>query len=136
MTTQPNHPNTRTPESLLQHKDSYLPDTWKEYTMEELGHIVAFFVKRSQQRTNARKMAKDLYDARNYVQMMVAHIEQHVLDLGTNMRSLRAAFTKGELAELAELAAEDEDEGETVASSVTTALNDAGLLDQNIKGLL
>lgn len=90
--TQPNHPHTRTPPALWPHRNDFRGEAWREYTLELLGNTVAFFVQRSQQRTNPRKIAKDLYDAKNYLAMMQAHVEQHVLDLGIGLRQLDTLF--------------------------------------------
>ncbi len=77
-----NHPHARMPQCLQSHAKEYDDHSWKDYTMEELGHAVALFTKRSQHRSNPKKMAKDLYDASNYLAMMRAHIDQYILDMG------------------------------------------------------
>ena len=76
------HPNARAPYALKYHRDDYADQSWKGYTLEQLGNAVAFFVKRSVQRSKPAKQAKDLYDANNYLAMMQAHIDAHVADMG------------------------------------------------------
>lgn len=63
-----------TPESIKPHADDYFTDTWKKYTLEELGQWVSLLAKRSHHRLNKEKRTKDLYDAQNYLNMMQAHI--------------------------------------------------------------
>ncbi len=64
-----------TPASLLPHEPKYKPDAWKEYSIAELGGIVAFFVKRSAMRANPKAAEKDLTDAQNYLDMIQAHLD-------------------------------------------------------------
>ncbi|KKK97307.1 hypothetical protein LCGC14_2654060 [marine sediment metagenome] len=97
-----NHPNTRTPSAIFPHYDAFKADSWREYTLQELGDAVAFFVKRAQHRTSPKKVAKDLYDAKNYAVMMLAHVEQHVMDLGISVQKLNTLFRNKELDEHAQ----------------------------------
>lgn len=65
-----------TPTSILPHTSDYKSQSWKAYTLQELGMWVHLFAKRAQHRTNPEKRAKDLYDAQNYLNMMQAHLDE------------------------------------------------------------
>lgn len=52
------------------HAGDYKPSAWEAYTLAELGQWVHLFAKRAEHRDNPEKRAKDLYDARNYLEMM------------------------------------------------------------------
>ena len=61
--------------SLLEaHAKDYKDAAWKEYTVQELGSFVHLLIKRALMRDNAEKRSKDLYDARNYLTMIVMHL--------------------------------------------------------------
>ena len=79
------HPAAVAPHSLRPHQSDYEDQSWKSYTLEQLGSAVAFFVKRATQRAIPAKQAKDLYDAHNYLAMMQAHIDAHVADMGESV---------------------------------------------------
>jgi hypothetical protein len=64
-----------TPSSLAPHQDDYKPRSWDEYGMDELGNWVHLLSKRATHRTNPAKRKKDLYDARNYLNMMDAKLK-------------------------------------------------------------
>lgn len=57
------------------HAGDYKPQAWEAYTLAELGWWVHLFAKRAEHRDNAEKRAKDLYDARNYLEMMRAKLD-------------------------------------------------------------
>jgi hypothetical protein len=66
-----------TPKSIEEHQDRYLRDAWHEYTLQELGFFVYFFVKRAGLRNivvDKAKVAKDLTDAQNHLDMMQAKL--------------------------------------------------------------
>lgn len=66
-----------TPQSILPHQPEYQSQAWQAYTLHELGMWVHLFAKRAQHRSVAAvdKRKKDLYDARNYLAMMAAHLD-------------------------------------------------------------
>jgi len=76
----PGHPSPKTPPSLATFATVYENNSWRQHTLEELGQAVAFFCKRSQQRSDARKRAKDLRDANNYLAMLTAHVDAFITD--------------------------------------------------------
>lgn len=61
--------------NIEQHAADYKPKAWEAYTLAELGQWVHLFAKRAEHRDNAEKRAKDLYDARNYLDMMRAKLD-------------------------------------------------------------
>lgn len=73
----------KTPESIKPHEDDYKDKSWCEYSLTELGMWVHLLVMRSSHRSNLKKRAKDLYDARNYLAMMdaqVSHLEDQLFE--------------------------------------------------------
>ena len=64
-----------TPESIFPHKYDYKEGAWTEYSLAELGWFVHLLVQRSSHRSNLEKRRKDLYDARNYLNMMDAQLD-------------------------------------------------------------
>ena len=64
-----------TPESIKPHAQDYLDGAWRRYTLAELGWWVHLFHKRASHRRDPAKRAKDLRDARNYLEMMAAHLD-------------------------------------------------------------
>lgn len=82
-----------TPKEIEVHQPEYLSQAWAAYTLQELGSWVHLFAKRAQHRSAAAidKRKKDLYDARNYLAMMTAHLD--ALDAET--RNLEAASQQG-----------------------------------------
>ena len=48
----------------------YVRDSWKDYSLQELGSMVHLFAKRAGHRRNSEKRVKDMYDAQNYLNMM------------------------------------------------------------------
>ena len=64
-----------TPESIKPHADDYKEGSWKEYSFSELGQWVELLSKRATHRKNPEKRKKDLYDAKNYLDMMVSRLE-------------------------------------------------------------
>jgi len=64
-----------TPESILPYKHDYKEGAWTEYSLAELGWFVHLLVQRSSHRANLEKRRKDLYDARNYLNMMDAQLD-------------------------------------------------------------
>jgi len=65
-----------TPERCEPHQVDYKPRAWEAYTLAELGWWVHLLTKRAGHRSNAEKRAKDLYDAKNYLSMMEAKLEE------------------------------------------------------------
>jgi hypothetical protein len=63
------------PAELAPHQGDYKSQAWANYTLQELGSFVHLLAKRSQHRTDKAKAKKDLYDARNYLRMMEAHLD-------------------------------------------------------------
>lgn len=71
------------PQGIEPHASDYKPNAWTNYTFEELGQWIALFCKRSSHRSNLKKRAKDLYDARNYLNMMdtqLSHLEDQLYE--------------------------------------------------------
>lgn len=64
-----------TPDQIKDHADDYADNAWTAYTLDELGHFVHLLAKRSTHRTDEAKRRKDIYDARNYLRMMEAHLD-------------------------------------------------------------
>lgn len=63
------------PKQLDPHQREYKPQAWQAYTLQELGMWVHLFAKRAEHRADQDKRRKDLYDARNYLKMMEAHLD-------------------------------------------------------------
>jgi hypothetical protein len=63
-----------TPESIQPHQKDYHANAWDQYSLQELGHWVHLLAKRALHRSNREKAKKDIYDARNYLQMMQAKL--------------------------------------------------------------
>lgn len=72
------------PEQIKHRSEDYKNKSWEDYTLMELGAWVNNFVKRSYHRAvggeNDRKALKDLYDAKNYLKMMDARIDEAIQD--------------------------------------------------------
>lgn len=60
------------------HNDDYNYDAYLHYSYEEFGSIINFLLKRASMRTNREKQDKDIYDARNYMEMMAAKLEHDI----------------------------------------------------------
>lgn len=75
------------PGAIKLHSLDYKPNSWSEYSIEELGHWVALLVKRSEHHTNPDKAAKDLGDAYHYLAMMRARIEAKQALLGVKVET-------------------------------------------------
>jgi len=69
-------------ERLYVHQPDYKPKSFQEYSFQELGNIVGFFVKRAGHRANEEKLRKDLYDAKNYLAMMEIKLKAKTEELG------------------------------------------------------
>ena len=61
---------------IEKHQEDYRPNVWQNYSLQELGEWVHLFMKRAGHRSNPEKAAKDIYDARNYLSMMVMIIDE------------------------------------------------------------
>lgn len=61
--------------SIETHQGDYKTRAWEAYTLVELGQWVHLLATRAGHRDNAEKRAKDLYDARNYLDMMRAKLD-------------------------------------------------------------
>ena len=70
---------SKLPESCEEHQSKYYGNTWKLYSLAELGQWVHLFVKRAHHRSDTAERAKDLTDAQNYLDMMQAHIDAAVV---------------------------------------------------------
>lgn len=73
-----------TPESISLHSNDYKHRAWTDYSLAELGQWIALLAKRSSHRSNLKKRAKDLHDARNYLNMLesqVSHLEDLLYDV-------------------------------------------------------
>ena len=64
-----------TPAGCVEHQPKYKPDAWHNYTFGELGWFVHNLAKRATHRADAEKRAKDLRDARNYLDMMSSKLK-------------------------------------------------------------
>ncbi len=63
------------PSHLKAHEQDYKPQAWEQYSMQELGNWVHLLSTRAVHRSDTAKMKKDLYDARNYLAMMQAKLD-------------------------------------------------------------
>lgn len=71
-----------TPASIEKHIPDYQPAAWEAYTLSELGNFVHLLAKRAEHRANKDKQIKDVYDAKNYLSMMVAKLDELEKKLG------------------------------------------------------
>jgi hypothetical protein len=62
------------PPEIEAHAGDYHDRAWENYSIAELGNFTHLLAKRSQQRSNPEKQAKDLHDARNYWLMIGSHL--------------------------------------------------------------
>jgi hypothetical protein len=60
---------------LAPHAADYHEGAWLAYTPAELGWWVHLLLKRSAMRADPAKRHKDLHDARNYLEMLAAHVD-------------------------------------------------------------
>jgi hypothetical protein len=60
---------------IAKHDGDYKPQAWEAYTLAELGWWVHLLTTRAEHRDNPEKRAKDLYDARNYLDVMSAKLD-------------------------------------------------------------
>lgn len=66
----------KTPEHLKERANEFIDNSWKTYTVQELGSWVHLFLKRAAHRSPDQqvKIKKDIADAQNYLTMMQAHV--------------------------------------------------------------
>jgi hypothetical protein len=64
-----------TPAEIMPHANKYIPDAWRDYTVQELGQWVHLLHKRASHRADAEKKAKDIDDAKNYWRMIGKHLD-------------------------------------------------------------
>lgn len=57
-------------------RQDYIPEVWKEYTVEELMWWVLNLTRRATHRLDRKKSVKDLKDARVYLEMMIQAVEE------------------------------------------------------------
>lgn len=65
-----------TPEEIKKHSAKFKNGSWRNYTFEELGSFVHLLTKRANHRTEQLKASKDLQDAKNYLGMMFAKLDE------------------------------------------------------------
>lgn len=65
-----------TPEQIKQHSDKYKNGSWEDYTPEQLAHWVINMGIRATHRSNREKARKDIEDARTYLSMLEAWLEE------------------------------------------------------------
>lgn len=65
-----------TPEEIKKHSDKFINGSWREYSFQELGNFIHLLTKRANHRTDYDKAQKDLYDARNYLVMMLSKLDE------------------------------------------------------------
>lgn len=65
----------QTPDSIRAHEGDYQPAAWESFSFAELGWWVHLLTARAAHRASPEKRAKDLYDARNYLEMMRAKLD-------------------------------------------------------------
>lgn len=53
----------------------YKEEAWKQYTPEELSQWVSLLSKRATHRANKKKAAKDIADAKSYLEMLGEKLE-------------------------------------------------------------
>lgn len=73
---------------LYIHQPDYKPQSWEEYSFQELGNIIGFFSKRATHRAKGQKLRKDLYDAKNYLWMMEQKLRKETEKLEINFDEL------------------------------------------------
>lgn len=78
-----------TPKSLTPHKDDFKKGSWRNYSPVELAGWAHLLSTRAQNRDSAQtdKIAKDLYDAQNYIDMLDAAAAE--MDAGNTPGQLR-----------------------------------------------
>lgn len=74
-----------TPKSLSPHKDDFKNGSWRNYSPVELAGWAHLLATRAMNRDDSQtdKIAKDLYDAQNYIDMLVAATQE--MDMGRPM---------------------------------------------------
>ena len=65
----------QTPAALEPHEKDYKPKAWEQYTFAELGGWVHLLTTRAGHRVKGLKRDKDLLDAKNYIEMMLAKLD-------------------------------------------------------------
>lgn len=64
----------KTPEGVIE--ENYNSGSWQDYSEPEYRQWVDLLLKRSQHRSNLGKKIKDLTDAKNYMVMLIARLEE------------------------------------------------------------
>ncbi len=64
---------------FLKHEDDYKQDSYMDYTIKEFGEIISFLIKRASMRKTLAKKNKDLYDAKNYAEMLQIKIDAEIM---------------------------------------------------------
>lgn len=65
-----------TPEQIKEHSSKYKNKSWENYTPEQLSHWVINMGIRATHRTEEHKAKKDIQDARNYLAMLEAWLDE------------------------------------------------------------
>lgn len=78
-----------TPASLSPHKDDFKNNSWRNYSPVELAGWAHLLATRALNREDDQtdKIAKDLYDAQNYIDMLVSATQE--MDMGRTPGKLR-----------------------------------------------
>ena len=63
------------PENIKPYQENYRDGAWQEYSEEEYRWWVVLLTQRATHRTNKEKKAKDLTDARNYLEMWLSRVQ-------------------------------------------------------------
>ena len=68
------------PECIEKYQEDYKEGTWKDYTYSQLGYWVELLMIRASHRANDERRDKDINDARNYLAIMQAKINEEVVE--------------------------------------------------------
>jgi hypothetical protein len=61
---------------IAKHEDEYKPSAWEAYSIFDLGCWVHVLASRAKHRAKPEGKAQDIYDARNYLAMMSAKLDE------------------------------------------------------------
>jgi len=71
----------KTPDSIKSISENFVDNSWKNYTIAELGQWIYLLIKRANLETNKLKASNDIMLAQNYLNMIQVHVDASFLGL-------------------------------------------------------
>jgi hypothetical protein len=81
LTKEPESVRPITPPDVAAQEPKFLPDAWRNYTVEELGFAIAFSLKKSKHRSDKAASRRSVAHARAYADMILSYISAREKEL-------------------------------------------------------